>query len=170
MLESIFRFPVPTICVLQGSAFAGGVGLVLACDMVLASNEATLSLPEPQRGIVAAIVSPLLKLRVGFGWAKTMLLSGRPQSGIEAERCGLIHWRVESDQITQRLSELMMSIQTGAPEAVRLTKQQLTDSVLASLVQEWDTAEGISATSRHGAEAKEGLLAFQERRPPNWQQ
>jgi methylglutaconyl-CoA hydratase len=77
LVESLFRLPVPTIAVVQGPVLAGGVGLVLACDVVLAAESAFFALPEPKRGITAAVVTPLLTYRIGPGGAGYLLLSGR---------------------------------------------------------------------------------------------
>ena len=84
LLSRIFHLKVPTIAALQGPVLAGGVGLVLACDMIIATANAFVMLPEPMRGITAAMVTPFLVYRIGAGPATQMLLSGQQ---ITANRC-----------------------------------------------------------------------------------
>src|SRR5437660_2079470 len=75
-VAALLALPAPAVAVVQGPALAGGVGLVLACDLVLAAESATFALPEPKRGITAAIVTPLLVHRIGVSAASWLLLSG----------------------------------------------------------------------------------------------
>ncbi len=91
LVVAILRLDVPTLAVVQGPAIAGGFGLVLACDLVLASTAARFALPEPKRGISPAVVSPLLVYRMGAGPAMPMLLAGQTLTGEEAHRLGLCH-------------------------------------------------------------------------------
>src|SRR6187401_1645113 len=77
LVEFMLRFPKPIIAAVNGPAIAGGAGLVLASDIVLAVPEATFGLPEPRRGIVAGLVSPLLVFRIGGGHAANLLLSAK---------------------------------------------------------------------------------------------
>ena len=77
LLETMLQFPKPLIAAVQGPAMAGGLGLVLACDIVLAAPEATFGLPEPKRGLVAGIIAPLLAFRIGGGQAAYALLTAR---------------------------------------------------------------------------------------------
>ncbi|MES2791841.1 MAG: enoyl-CoA hydratase-related protein [Planctomycetota bacterium] len=168
VLETLTFISCPTLCVVQGPALAGGAGLVLACDMVLATESASFSLPEPKRGIVAAMVLPLLILRIGQGRASWLLLSGQTLILDEARRFGLIHKTTTSATIDRDLPATIVSILTGAPEALRATKQQLLSGTAERLRSEWNTATEVSAAARKQPEAREGLQAFLERRVPQW--
>lgn len=168
VLQLLLQTGVPTVCLVQGPALAGGVGIVLACDLVVAVQGASLSLPEPQRGITAAIVAPLLRLRAGFSGAKKLLLSGMGMTSEEAERCGIFHWRVDAGQFASRRDDLLKSIQSGAPQAMAETKRQISAGVMEALSSEWNIAEQESALIRRSEEAREGLQAYLERRPPRW--
>ena len=91
LLVAILKLDVPTLAVVQGPAIAGGFGLVLACDLVLASSAARFALPEPKRGISPAVVSPLLIYRIGVGPATPLLLAGQVLTAEAAFRVGLCH-------------------------------------------------------------------------------
>src|SRR5437868_12347258 len=86
LLEEMLRLPKPIIAAVGGPAVAGGAGLVLACDIVLASPEAKFGLPEPKRGIVAGLVAPLLAFRLGAGHASYLLMSAQLIAAEEALR------------------------------------------------------------------------------------
>jgi methylglutaconyl-CoA hydratase len=168
LLVALLTAPVPTLAAVQGPAVAGGLGLVAGCDLVLAADAATFALPEPQRGITAAIVAPLLVHRVGPGAAGYLLLSGRRWTAGEAQRAGLCHELCPGDQFTERRDELIESVLRGGPSALRLTKRHLLETAGRHLVAEIDAAMQLSAQAREGDEAREGLSAFLERRSPVW--
>src|SRR3990172_12471680 len=124
LLVALFELSIPTLCVVQGAAVAGGVGLVAACDMVLASEAASFALPEPKRGITPAVVAPLLIYRIGPGAATAMLLSGRIFSAEEALRTGFCHFLVPAAELDARRRELCESVLTGSPAALLISKKQ----------------------------------------------
>ena len=167
LLSALVQLRIPTVACLQGPALAGGVGLVLACDIVLAADSAFFMLPEPMRGITAAMVTPLLLHRIGPGPATYMLLSNEK---IQASHSfGLCHAVVPSDELENRLESLLKSIMAGSKSAFAITKSHIaatTSSDLSELIQESMT---VSARARATEDAREGLAAFLEKRPPNWQ-
>jgi methylglutaconyl-CoA hydratase len=168
VVAAIMALPAPTIAIVQGPALAGGVGLVLACDLVLASGSATFSLPEPKRGITAAIVTPLLVHRVGVSAAAWLLLSGEGIDSARARQIGLCHEIVAAADLGAARDRLIASVLSGAPGALAISKQQLAachDEVLKHLL----SAVVVSAQARETPEAREGLAAFLEKRPPAWQ-
>jgi methylglutaconyl-CoA hydratase len=168
VVETLFLLPFPSLCVVQGPVLAGGVGLVLACDLVLGSTAASFALPEPKRGITAAIVLPLLRHRIGAGPAGYVLLSGSAVNSEDCSRFGLIHRLVSADQLASAQAELVSSVQSGAPLALQSTKRQLLAEATEKIRTEWDVAVRLSGEARGMPEAREGLQAFQERRSPNW--
>lgn len=159
----------PTIAVVQGPAVAGGCGLVLACDLVICSDQAAFALPEPARGITAAMVTPLLLLRGGASGASSLLLTGERVSAQAALRMGLCHDCVPPDALAGRVDDLCRAIQTNGPAAMRLTKQHLLNTAAANLRQQLQDSASVSAAARASDEAKEGLAAFLEKRTPQWQ-
>jgi len=168
LLVKLFTLTLPTLAVVQGPALAGGLGLVLACDLVLAAENAFFSLPEPKRGITAAVVTPMLIHRIGYGAATFLLLSGERISAAEANRLGLCHEVLAGTKLPERERELTQSILTGAPSALAKTKQFLIDSIWPTLSQQLEAGMQISAQARESADAREGLAAFLEKREANW--
>lgn len=168
VLETLFFLPCPTLCVVQGPVLAGGLGLALACDLVLATESASFALPEPKRGIVAAMVLPLAVLRMGYGPASWLLLSGQTVHLEEARRFGIVHETTTSATIDHDLPAAIAAILTGAPGALAAAKRQLQQPIAQELRSGWDTAAVVSAAARSEPEAREGLQAFLERRTPHW--
>jgi methylglutaconyl-CoA hydratase len=168
VLAALFELPAPTIALVQGPALAGGVGLVLACDLVLAEDSATFALPEPKRGITASILTPLLAHRVGVSAAAWLLLSGSGIDSARAREVGLCHEVVAAADLETACDRLVLSILSCAPGALANSKQQLracNSKVIEQLMQ----AVLDSARARETLEAREGLAAFLEKRPPAWQ-
>jgi methylglutaconyl-CoA hydratase len=168
LLVAIFQLPIPTLCVVQGPALAGGVGLVAACDLVLASEKASFALPEPKRGITAAVVAPLVIYRIGPGAATAMLLSGRTVSAHEALQVGFCHFLTTAAELDAKRRELCESILTGSPAALATTKKHLHACSVQTLLAQLDAGMKLSAEARETADAREGLAAFLEKRDPAW--
>lgn len=168
LLEKMLRFPKPIIAAVNGPCVAGGVSLVLACDIVVASDQATISLPETRRGIVAGLAAPLLCFRLGAGWAANLLLSGKELSAEEAQRCGLFHELVEAEKVWARAQQIAAQIAELAPTALLMTKKLLNETVGESMSTLLSAAAAASASSRTTEEATEGLKAFLEKRDPVW--
>ena len=169
LLSELFDLPVPTIAVVQGPVLAGGVGLVLACDLIVASEDAFFMLPEPIRGITAAIVTPLLVYRAGTGVAGQMLLGGERISAHRAEQVGIYYTTVSHERLPQRCDQLVSSILTGSKSAWAMTKEHLSDCSRFKVLEQLEASIQISATARETADAREGLAAFLEKRKPAWQ-
>lgn len=168
VLETMWRFPKPIIAAVNGAALAGGAGLVLACDIVLAAHEAKFGLPEPLRGIVAGMVAPLLSFRVGGGQAARLLLSAAIVDAQEAFRIGLFHELTEADQLWPRAMEIAAGCARSAGEALQLTKRLLNEMIAEHLPMLLSTGAAVSATARTTEAAAEGLAAFLEKREPKW--
>jgi enoyl-CoA hydratase/carnithine racemase len=168
LVELMLRFPKPIIAAVNGPAVAGGAGLLLACDIVLATAEARFGLPEPRRGIVAGLVSPLLNFRVGGSHAANLLLTARTIEASEAHRIGLYHELVAGDLIWARAHELAGEIEKCAPEAIQLTKKVLNETIGEHLFTQLAAGAAASATARTTEAAAEGLAAFLEKRDPKW--
>lgn len=169
LLVDLLTLPLPTLAVVQGPVLAGGVGLVAACDMVIGTTSATCALPEPRRGITAAVVAPLLIHRIGPGAASFALLSG---ATLDAETCyrqGLYHQLCEPGDLTARVDQRIEEILSGAPAALAMTKQHLLDCLLPNLLPQLEAGMEVSARARETGDAREGLAAFFEKRPPAWQ-
>lgn len=168
LVEQMLRFPKPIIAAVNGPAVAGGAGLVLACDVVVAAEGAAYGLPEPRRGVVAGMVTPLLAFRVGAGQAARLLLIAETMEAREALRIGIYHEVVPPDVLWARAHELATMCAKGAPQALQLTKQVLNETVGEHLFTQLGAGAAASAAARTTSAAAEGLAAFLEKREPNW--
>ena len=168
LLEEMLRFPKPIIAAVNGPAVAGGAGLVLAADLVVAVPEARFGLPEPRRGLVAGLVSPLLAFRIGGGYAAKLLLTGELIAAEEAHRVNLYHEIVPENLIWARAHELATMCAKSAPESLLLTKRMLNETIGEHLGVLLAVGAATSATARTTEAAAEGLKAFFEKREPKW--
>jgi enoyl-CoA hydratase/carnithine racemase len=168
LILKMWRFPKPLIAAVNGPAVAGGAGLVLACDIVLAAETATFALPEPLRGIVAGMVAPLLAFRIGGGQAARLLLTAATIDATEARRLGVFHEVVGADHLWPKAVEMAGECARSAPEALLLTKQMLNETIAEHLPTLLSAGAAASATARTTEAAAEGLVAFLEKREPKW--
>jgi methylglutaconyl-CoA hydratase len=169
LLDKLLQFPKPVIAAINGPAIAGGVGLILASDVVSAASEAKFGLPEPRRGIVAGIISPLLVFRIGASHAANLLLTARTIDAAEALRIGLVHEiAAAADQLLAGAHALAEEIAKSAPEALLLTKRLLNETIGEHLGTLLSAGAAASATARTTEAAAEGLAAFLEKREPKW--
>jgi enoyl-CoA hydratase/carnithine racemase len=168
LVEAMLRFPKPLIAAVNGPAVAGGAGLVLACDIVLAADDAQFGFPEARRGIVAGLVAPLLVFRIGAGHAARLLLTGSLIDAQEAYRIGVFHHVAPADHVWPRATELAGECAECAPESLQLTKRLINETIGEHLGTLLSAGAAASATSRTTEAAIEGLAAFLEKRSPRW--
>ena len=168
LIEAMLRFPKPLIAAVAGPAVAGGAGLVMACDIVVASDDASFGFPEPRRGVVAGMVAPLLAFRVGGSVASYLLLTAQVIGAEQAHRWGLFHEIVATDKVWARANQLVSEIAHSAPQALQMTKKLLNETVGEALMSQLAAGAAISAASRTTEAAAEGLAAFLEKRGPRW--
>jgi len=157
----------PTIAVVRGVAYGGGVGLVACCDIAVAATAASFCLSETRLGIIPALISPYLVRAIGIRGAQRYCLSAEPFDAAEAHRLGLVHEVADDpDPVAERISRALLNC---APQAVAAAKAQVERvahaAVSPELIQE--TVQRIAAL-RASDEGKEGLSAFLEKRPPYW--
>jgi len=159
---------VPTIVFVSGPCIAGGVGLVLACDIVIVADSAFFALPEARRGIIAAMVAPLLLRRTSHARAGYALLSGRKISAQQALASGLCDEVVRSPEDDTAIQALLQSVLESSPQALATTKQFLNSIGNADTRDALKRAADVSASARASVDAREGLAAFFEKRKPIW--
>lgn len=168
LLEMMLMYPKPIIAAVNGPAVAGGAGLVLASDIVVASKNAAFGLPEPRRGLAAGMVAPLLEFRVGGSQAARLLLTAEMITAQEAHRINAFHELVEDDLIWARAHEVAETCAKSAPESLQLTKRMINETIGHHLGVSLASGAAASATARTTEAAAEGLTAFMEKRPPVW--
>lgn len=159
----------PVIAAVEGTAVAGGFEIVLACDLVVAADDARFGLPEVRRGLVAA-GGGLLRLsrRVPFHLAMEWALTGDFVPAARAERAGLVNRLVPPGTALDAAVELAAGIARNGPLAVAATKRILTECRDWRLDEEFGRQREISVPVRESADAREGALAFKEKRAPRW--
>ena len=162
-------FPKPVIAAVNGLAVAGGFELVLACDLVVAAEDAGFGLPEVSRGLLAAAGGPIrLAKRVPLAVALEVGMTGDPLSAARAFELGLVNRVVPAAQVVDEAIALAERIGRNSPTAVRVTRQLIRSAVDAPEAEGWRlTAEGAAEVMASG-DAIEGSTAFVEKRAPRW--
>lgn len=166
LFELIYTCPKPTIAAVQGTAVAGGAGLVTVCDLAIAVPEARFGYPEVRRGLVAAMVMPHLMRHVGERVARQLLLTGEMIDAKKAARCGLINEVAPADRLLERACALANACAEGGPHALAKTKEYLRQFSRQALSIE-DAAKA-SAAPRLTDECQQGLRAFFAKEPAPW--
>lgn len=145
LLEAMLRFPKPIIAAVDGPAMGGGLALVLASDLVIASQRSTFSLPSPRIGLVSGIAAPLLAFRLGGSTAARILLGVDELDIEQALRLGLVHHVVPSDQTWVRAHQWSQELGKCSPEALGLSKRVLNEMIGESMLVA--LANGAAATA-----------------------
>ena len=162
----LYECPKPTVAAVNGTAVAGGAGLVTACDLAMSVPTAKFGYPEVRRGLVAAMVLPHLLRHVGERAARWLLLTGELIDAAEAHRTGLVNALTPADQLMDVALAWCGSLAAGGPRALATTKELLRRcSRLAVPVEELAKA---SAEPRLTDECRGGLAAFFEKKPAPW--
>jgi methylglutaconyl-CoA hydratase len=167
LLQRLHTSPKPTIAAVNGDALAGGAGLMAACDLAVAAESARIGYPEVRRGLVPAIVMHDLCRQVGDRRSRQLLLSGELISGTLAQQWGLVSAVAAGDQCLDEAVDLAGTLARGAPIALATTKRLLDE--VAGRPENLRGAAAVSAAIRASAEAREGIRAFVEKRPPAWE-
>jgi enoyl-CoA hydratase len=162
-------YPKPVICAANGSAFAGGFELLLACDLAVAADHAKFGLPEVKRGLVAAGGGILrLPRRLPLALALELGLTGEPIDAPRAAALGLLNRVVPGDQVLEEAMGLARAIAANAPMAVRFTKEQMGAVAGGNDPAELHAFGALIQPIFTSQDAKEGAMAFAEKREPVW--
>lgn len=169
MLQAIYHCPKPTVARVQGDVFAGGMGLVAACDMAVSVDTATYCLSEVKLGLIPATISPYVIRAMGARAAHRYFLTAERFSAAEAHRIGFVHEVVNADALDAAVDALTHALCSAGPAAVRACKRLVQDvaerEINAALIAQ--TVAGI-ADIRASAEGREGVQSFLQKRKPNW--
>ncbi len=168
LVEMMLRFPKPIICAANGPVVGTGLTLMLASDVVVASDKATISIPESLRGLSPGLSVPLLSFRLGTGVASKMLFSGECTGAAEAKEMGLFHEVVSEEFVWAKSQEIVTRVALTARESHQMTKQYLTETIGEQLLTQLNIAAANMAAARTTPAAKEGVAAFLEKREPDW--
>lgn len=166
-LARIRRTGMPVVAVFDGEAMGGGVGLLAACDLVLATPRARLMLSEPIVGLVPATIVPFLLLRIGPARLRSMTLSTRGISGAEAHTYGLVDELVE-ERMDSTLRTQLQRIFRSAPQALAETKRYYDEICAADLDRQIEVGLDQFTTWLTRDDVVEGVTAFGEGLTPSW--
>jgi methylglutaconyl-CoA hydratase len=168
ILERIWSSPTPVVARVAGPARAGGVGLVAACDIAVAAEDATFAFSEVRIGVVPAVISVTVLPRLLPRAAHELFLTGETFDGPRAVRIGLINSAVPADDLDAEVARYAEMLRLGAPGALAATKEMLRRERPATLGAQFAEMQQLSARLFAGEEGQEGMLAFAEKRPPAW--
>jgi methylglutaconyl-CoA hydratase len=169
MLGAIYRCPKPTVARIQGDVYAGGLGLVSACDIAVSVDSAQYCLSEVKLGLIPATISPYVIRAMGARAARRYFLTAERFAAAEALRIGFVHEVVAAAALDAKVEELTKALVQAGPEALKACKQLVHDvagrEITAELVAA--TVQGIAAI-RVSAEGREGVQSFLQKRKPEW--
>jgi methylglutaconyl-CoA hydratase len=168
-MRALMEFPAPTVALVHGACFGGGTGLVASCDIAIAGADSTFALTEVRVGVNPAPILRPLNAAIGAREARRYALTGERFDAAEARRIGLVHETAPREELDAALARIVDALLLGGPQALRETK------ALAFAVGNLSTDDAtvramatVAAKRRASAEAREGLGAFLEKRPPSW--
>ena len=168
VLASIINREKPVIAAINGAAFAGGLGLVGAADIVITDAEVQFSFSEVRIGVIPAVISVVCLPKLGTHHGMKLFLTGERFSGQQAVDMGFAHRAVAADQLIAAVQEEIEMINLGGPNAVVECKK------LVRRVQQLSMEEGFKETADwsvrmfRSEEGAEGMAAFREKRKPRW--
>ncbi len=169
MLRTIHECPKPTIARVHGDAYAGGMGLVAACDMAFAAIGASFCLSETKLGLIPATISPYVINAIGLPAARRYMLTAEKFDSAEAFRIGLVHDIAPADSLDGKVNEILGALMLTSADAVREAKRLVREvagrPVDDALVA--DTADRIAA-ARASDDGREGVRSFLDKRKPRW--
>ncbi|TXT40904.1 MAG: methylglutaconyl-CoA hydratase [Comamonadaceae bacterium] len=169
MLHTIYTCPKPTVARIQGDVYAGGMGLVAACDMAVSVDTANYCLSEVKLGLYPATISPYVIRAMGARAAHRYFLTAERFDAAEALRIGFVHAVTRADQLDDKVGEITQALVNASPNAVAECKALLHDvagkEIDSALIAR--TVEGI-ANIRASSEGKEGVQSFLQKRKPSW--
>ncbi|MEE8172424.1 MAG: enoyl-CoA hydratase/isomerase family protein [Alphaproteobacteria bacterium] len=170
MLLVLDTLPKPTIALVQGPAYAGGVGLICACDIAIAARSASFAITEVRLGLIPSVISPFVINAIGESYARRYFLTGERISASEAERIGLVHEVVPDEALAVRGETFVKMLLQAGPTALTEAKALIAAVHGRPLDNEMfvDLANRI-ARVRVSDEGQEGMGAFLEKRKPRWQ-
>jgi methylglutaconyl-CoA hydratase len=170
-VQRLNLLPVPTVALVQGGCFGGGTGIISACDVVIAADNAMFSITEVRWGLTAAIIIPQLCDAIGVRQVRRYALTGERFGAADARRIGLAHEVVPLSELEAAGAKVVEQLLANAPQALTETKalameisfggMSIDDEAYARLVR-------MHAAKRQTEEASEGLASFAEKRAGNW--
>jgi methylglutaconyl-CoA hydratase len=168
-VQRLNQAPVPSVALVQGGCFGGGTGIVAACDVVVAADNAIFSIAEVRWGLTAAIIIPQLNDAIGVRQLRRYALTGERFGADEARRIGLVHEVVPLAELEAAGGRIVGHLLENGPDALKQTKAHVLASTFADLDEPAFAAlVDAHAAKRRSQEAAEGLASFAEKRAARW--
>jgi enoyl-CoA hydratase len=167
LLRRIVTLPKPVVARVTGSARAGGLGLIGACDMAVAVSEADFAFTEVRLGVAPAVISLTLLPRLDPRAAERYCLTGERFDAAEGARIGLL--TLAADHVDDALAPLLDGLRKASPQGLAATKELVTARVLKAFERDAEDLVQRSASLFASPGAREGMAAFLERRDPSWE-
>jgi methylglutaconyl-CoA hydratase len=169
LMQTLNELPKPTVARVNGAALGGGTGLVACCDIAIASDKASFGTTEARLGIIPAVIGPYVIAAIGPRQAKRLMLTGERIPASEAARIGLVHEVAPAEGLDAAINAVLDDLLRCGPKAIAAAKRLVRDltgrPITAEIVD--DMAQRI-AQLRATAEARDGIVAFLEKRRPAW--
>lgn len=169
LLLKIYQLPQITIAAVRGNVFGGGIGLMAACDFVLAEANSRFMFSEVKLGLLPATILPFVAKRLSVQNLRKWILTGNLFVANEAHRMGLVDEIYNDEQLENELSTFMTSFETASRSAIKKAKQLINEVVSGSIdVTDTTVTSTILAKALLSADGQEGIHAFLEKRKPEW--
>jgi methylglutaconyl-CoA hydratase len=169
LMETLDRFPAPTVAKVQGAAMGGGVGLIACCDIALVVDSAAFALSEVKLGLAPAVISPYVIAKIGASRARRYFVTAERFSAHQALAIGLVHEVVGPGELDAATAAMLTTLLANGPQAMRAAKALVgMASASRDLAALHATTAGVIADLRASEEGREGLRAFLEKSPPAW--
>jgi methylglutaconyl-CoA hydratase len=166
--RAIAECPKPVVARVHGNAFGGGAGLVAASDIAIASEQSMFGFTEVRLGLVPATVAPHVIEKIGPGRALSLFLTGERFDARRALEIGLVHQVVQADQLDVAVGGVVDALLSGGPDALAACKELVRHVASANRAEVDGYTAAMIARARAGAEGREGVAAFLEKRKPDW--
>jgi methylglutaconyl-CoA hydratase len=169
MLDAIESCPVPVVARVHGAALGGGLGLCAVADIVVATADATFGFTETKLGMIPAVISTYVLPKIGASHARALFVSGERFDSERAVRIGMVHEVVPDEAaLDRRIEAILAELRAAGPNAARAAKALVREIGVLGVTEARRHTPRHIAQQRASAEGQEGLLAFLERRPPDW--
>ncbi|MET0568413.1 MAG: enoyl-CoA hydratase-related protein [Hyphomicrobiaceae bacterium] len=169
VVDRLNRLPVPVVALVQGACFGGGTGIIAACDLVIAADNALFSITEVRWGLTAAIIIPQLNDAISVRQVRRYALTGERFSARDAHRIGLVHEVVPLAELEATGAKLIDQLLDNDPIAIAETKATILESAWGGFDEAtFEKLVASHAAKRQTPEAAEGLASFAEKRKARW--
>ncbi len=168
VLNTIMESDKPVVVAINGAAFAGGLGLVGAADIVVTVEDVQMSFSEVRIGVIPAVISVVCIPKLGTHHARKLFLTGERFDGRQAVEMGFAHRGVPADQLESAVQEELDMINLGGPNALREAKRLVREVSKVSIEKGFEITAPWSRQLFESGEGAEGMAAFREKRKPNW--